>query len=145
MKLTYTPEDGEPQVWSFSADKLMTTEAEAVEKVTGMSYDEFGTALVRGRATAKRAVVWVLRKRSEPTLRYSAVDFPMGALAVELDVDELLAIRRAAVDGLPGVSDEDVATALVDIDRRIIAQGGDPGQATPGNGLVPSGSGAAGS
>ena len=96
MIITYTPDDGEKQVWSFSPERLLTTEAEAIEKVTGQSYADFAEALLNGGITARRAVVWVMRKRcGEPELRFRDVDFPVGAFRLDLDPEEKALIRNA--------------------------------------------------
>lgn len=102
LKVHYTPDDAEPQVWDFDVGRLMVVELEAIEKVTGLSYIEFAEGLDKARGAAYRALVWVMRKsHGEPDLRYSAVDFPIGALRFERidDVDQELAQLTDTEDG----------------------------------------------
>lgn len=80
MKLVYTPEEGDKQTWDFDIRKLMVTELEDIEKVTDLSYLQFAQALENSSTTAFRALVWVMLKRTNADLRYSAVDFQIGAL-----------------------------------------------------------------
>lgn len=114
MILTYAPDDGDKQEWRFRGDRLMTTEAEAIEKVTAFTYADFGRKLLEGNPTARRAVVWVLRKRTEPTLRFGDVDFPMGALTLDFEDEEKEAMRQAISDDR-SLSEEDKMEALAEI------------------------------
>jgi hypothetical protein len=89
MKIFYAPDDGDPQAWDFDPARMLTSEAEAIETVTEMTYLEFGEALSKGSMKAFRALVWIMRKRHEDaTLRYRDVDFPIGALTFENDEPE---------------------------------------------------------
>jgi len=86
MKIFYTPDDGDAQAWDFDPMRILTTEAEAIETVTGLTYIQFGEALGNGSMKAFRALVWIMRKRHEdPMLKYRDVDFPIGALTFEND------------------------------------------------------------
>ena len=112
MIVTYTPDEGEPRVWPFKPDRLLTTEAEAVERVTGQTYREFGEALFAGSVTAYRALVWVLRKRNGvPDLRFKDVVFPIGALSIDLDDGEKVDTRKA-IEASADMSEDDKAEAL---------------------------------
>jgi hypothetical protein len=96
--VVYTPDEGEPQRWPFKPGRVMATEAEAIEKVTGYSFQEWGDAMEKGSATALRALVWILRKRHEdPTVRYRDVDFPLGAVEIEMEDDDP---KPPAADGV---------------------------------------------
>lgn len=101
MKITYSPDGIEPVTWDFQPDRLLMSEAAAIEKVTGLGFTEWLTSLGTLSGDSMRALVWVLSKRTDPTLRFSAVDFPVGALAMEPDDDELAEADRADQDG-PG-------------------------------------------
>lgn len=114
MIVIYSPDEGEQQRWLFSPRTLMAVEAEAIERVTGLTFMEFGQALVRGSMAALRALVWVLLKRQEPTLKFADVDFPIGAVTTELDDDERAkAAERIRAD--PDLDDEDKAAALTSL------------------------------
>lgn len=86
MKIFYAPDEGDAQAWDFDPLRMLTTEAEAIETVTGLTYIQFGEALENGSMKAFRALVWTLRKRhGEAELHYRDVDFPIGALTFEND------------------------------------------------------------
>ena len=91
---------------SFKPNKIMSTEAEAIEGVTQMTFVQWGQALLNGNALCGRALVWVLLKRQNPNLRFKHVDFPIDELSVELD-DEEKAKIRAELRTNDDLSDED--------------------------------------
>ena len=145
MIVTFHREGLEDLVWdNFKPGRLMTPEAEAIEKVTGMSFARWGAALMEGYASAGRALVWVLRKRDEPTLRYSDVVFPVGDLELDFDADEKRRMR-AELAKQTGLTDEERAQVLA----AIGAEEDDDEPSTvdpedgPGNGQEASGSAAA--
>jgi hypothetical protein len=137
--ITFRAEGAEDLVWpGFKPDRLMTTEAEAIEKVTGLAFAAWGAALMKGSASAGRALVWVLRKRTDPTLRYRDVDFPIGDLSIGFDEDELAAIRTE-VETNRDLTDEQRAEALAALGEP--ADDEDPGG--PGNDPGPPATGSA--
>jgi len=115
MIVTFTPDEGAPTVWPFKPDRLLTTEAEAVERVTGLTYSEFGQAIFKGSTTAYRALVWVLRKRNgEPDIRFKDVDFYIGQLEIDLD-DEEKAATRKSVEANAELTDDERNEALASL------------------------------
>lgn len=68
--------------------RLTFAEGRAVEKVTGLSFVDFGKALGGGSVTALQALIWVAFKRSEPTLKFSDLDdWNMSALTTEAETE----------------------------------------------------------
>jgi hypothetical protein len=91
VKLIWSPDDGssEPGAWEFSPNKLLVSEIEAIEKVTGQTFTEWAESMDRGSVGGLRALVWILRKRyQDPTLKYRDVDFPVGWVDMEPDPDD---------------------------------------------------------
>lgn len=80
MRLTI---DGE--VYDFDPGKLTNVEGMAIETVTGLMFSEWAEALQKGSMTAQTALVWVVKKRQNPTLRFSEVEFSMDSIEVEQD------------------------------------------------------------
>jgi hypothetical protein len=97
---------GEHEWNEFKPNKMMSTEAEAIEGVTQMTFVQWGQALLNGNALCGRALVWVLLKRQNTNLRFKHVDFPIDELSVELD-DEEKAKIRAELRTNDDLSDED--------------------------------------
>lgn len=124
MLLTYAPEGAEPQTWVFAADRLMTSEAEAIEKVTGSTYEEFGKQLVKNSQTARRALLWVMLKRQTPTLRHAQVDPPVGSITLEYEAHELRAFREILA-ARTDISNAERDEVLSDMDALIEEAGGE--------------------
>lgn len=58
--------------------QLTNLEIIAITKTTGLKLKPFGEALDEMDMEALTAFVWVVRKRTEPDLRYSDVTFTLG-------------------------------------------------------------------
>ncbi|MCX4576524.1 hypothetical protein OHB41_25795 [Streptomyces sp. NBC_01571] len=74
MIVSYRQEDG--TVEEVSTDDLSAIESSVIESATGLDWDDVDTALRHQAPTAMRAVLWVFRKRQQPTLRFSEFDLP---------------------------------------------------------------------
>ena len=96
MFLVYKPEGADERRWTYEPEKLLSSEAEAIERKTGWTYEEFGIQLVKGSTIARRALLWVLLKRDDPTLRHEQIDIPVGVVRTDYNRTELQAIRDAA-------------------------------------------------
>lgn len=114
MHVVYAPEDGDKREWDFKGHRILTSEAEALEKATGINLVEFSSRLIAGNPTAKRGLLWLLLRREEPTTRYSNVDFPVGDLTVEMD-DEEKAGFRDTIMRAPGLTDEERRAAVAEL------------------------------
>ncbi len=132
MLLIYKPEGADERRWTFAPDKLLSSEAEAIEKVTEMTYQEFGQALVKGSMRARRALLWVMLKREDPPLRITQVDPPTGSIGVDYEQHELKAIRDALLEDRE-LSDSDRNQAIAAMDE-MIADGADEAPKAPASG-----------
>lgn len=95
MKITYTPEDGDEQVFHYNPNKLLSAEREALEKRTGRAFNQFAMGVLKGDALCRRALLHVLLKRQHPTLAFDDVDFCWDELTVEMTKGEItLAVER---------------------------------------------------
>ncbi|MFE4701466.1 hypothetical protein ACFRIC_30830 [Streptomyces sp. NPDC056738] len=74
MIVSYRHEDG--TVDEVSTDDLSAIESSVIESATGLDWDDVDTALRHQQPTAMRAVLWVFRKRQQPTLRFTDFDLP---------------------------------------------------------------------
>lgn len=68
--------------YQFTPEKIMNTEWIAIERVSGFSVAQFEDKVAEGSMLALTALVWVLRKRKEPTLRFEQVEFEGGSVDV---------------------------------------------------------------
>lgn len=113
MIVTFKPDDSPGRVYDYKADKLMFPEAEELERLTGMPYEgEFQQAILQGSARARRALAFVFEKRVHPTLAWKTFgDFPVSAVKVEFDLDEL-AEFRTQFETDPALTDTEREQAL---------------------------------
>ncbi|MFI2084316.1 hypothetical protein ACH43Y_28655 [Streptomyces rubiginosohelvolus] len=113
MIVVYTPAGGEPE--QYDAKTLLTSEASIVARTVDMKWPEIKAGLVDEDLDAMRGVVWVLKKRAEPTLRFGEFDPGVDEMVTRYDKDEAEAWFDAAFH-LVGVDPETtakrVATAL---------------------------------
>jgi hypothetical protein len=106
MLFVYKPEGIDPLKWEFDADKLLSPEAEAIEKHTGMTYGEWKRAVVDESVRALHGLLYVMLKRKNATLKWDEVEFSMSEVDFELDDDEAaeavtnLEARAVVGDGL---------------------------------------------
>lgn len=71
--------------------RLTNVEAIAIERVTGLDLGDFAERQQHGSVLASTALVWVLCKRQEPTLRFDDVTFDLEAF-----LDDVTAAAEAA-------------------------------------------------
>lgn len=74
--------DGES--YDYDDERLMNTEAKAIQGWTGMRLKAWSEACDEGDADALTALVWLVRKRSGryPDLRFADVEFNMASFEV---------------------------------------------------------------
>lgn len=76
---------GDDSIEDFEAfqDELSFTDGEKIEAATGVFFDQWIDMIDQGSATARRALVWLVKRQKTPTLLISAVNVPMRALKIE--------------------------------------------------------------
>jgi hypothetical protein len=90
LRLVYTPDGGISQQFEFDADNPLSLEAEALEGAGGEVWADYADWLLRvgsGNIRARRALLWVGLRRTQPELRFSDVVFHLNEFAIE-DADE---------------------------------------------------------
>lgn len=115
MRFVYKPEGSEPQSWEINLGRFKVGECEAIEARTGMAFgSEFKEALLSANATARRALLWTLQRRTHHTIRYQDIDFYDDEVLLEFDRDELTEMLNAMEQAPPGLNeDKRQATMLV--------------------------------
>ena len=91
------------QSWEFELGRMLNVEIMAIERQTGMTAAEFEDALAKGSMTAHTALLWAIRKRTEPELRFDDVIFNSGDLSIA-------PIEDAAAEGKGEASSPDSAS-----------------------------------
>lgn len=119
MFVTFSPSDGDPQMWEFDPRKVRASAAEMVERRYGKPWDVFVQELIQGSMVARRVLLWHLIRQTHHTLRFEDTpDFYSGELTVEFARDELTAMRQQ-LEISRAISDEDRALALAALDDEI--------------------------
>lgn len=99
MYLRYQPEgSSEPTIYKYDPKKMMSAEREALEKKTGLTYEQFHTKLVEGSSVCRRALLWVMIKRTAAGTRYEDVDFAWGECELGLYKHEIEDMTKAVED-----------------------------------------------
>lgn len=133
MYVIYKPSDGDEQVWEYDPNKLMCAEREVIEKRTGMRFADWTEEVVQGGSLARRALLYVMLKRTHPTIKWDDVDFAWDQLDVEFSREEFLEIRQAILDD-DTVSTDEKTQALAGLDEQLkTARSGKEGTVPPAN------------
>lgn len=129
MQFVYKPEGVEPDAWKrweFDANKLMSPEAEAIERHTGMTFGEWKNAVVNESVRALHGLLFVMLKRENATLKWDEVQFSMSEVDFELDDEEaaevIAALEAAASDGPLGAAER----VTLDLLRAQVAEAAAP-------------------
>ncbi|MFJ3663161.1 hypothetical protein ACIPPM_22150 [Streptomyces sp. NPDC090119] len=119
MIVVYTPEGEEPQ--HYDATKLRTSEAVIVQRTVDKTWQEILKGLESDDLDAMRGIVWVLRKRSEPSLRWADCDPGVTELTTRMSNKEVEQVIRDAFD-LSKAGDEVTPDMVADILRARVDQ-----------------------
>lgn len=95
MRVIYAPEGGERRTWNYEPQRMLSSEVEAIERVTGWTWQEFGEKFMAGSVMAQHALLWALMRRDNRRLKYSDVTFAMDEFQIDFDDDEISAMREA--------------------------------------------------
>ena len=97
MQFVFAPEGAEPKKWDFAPERMLNSEAEVIERKTGMRFAAWREAVLDGSMLAIHGLLYVLLKRENPTLLWDQVVFTSSDCAWELE-DAELARRRAELE-----------------------------------------------
>ncbi|WIM97842.1 hypothetical protein ACTOB_001396 [Actinoplanes oblitus] len=127
MKVTYTPGEGDVQIWDFDPDQVPQSQAEMIERRYGSGpgqWDAWVDDCRRGGARARKILLWHLLRQTHHTLRFEDVpDFRMGQVKVEHSLEELLTIRDRVLKSNLTTDEKDGVLAALDLE--ITEQMGD--------------------
>ncbi|MEU1122127.1 hypothetical protein ABZ371_00705 [Streptomyces sp. NPDC005899] len=116
MIIVYTPAGGEPE--EYDARTLLASEASIVARTVDMKWPAVKEGLTEEDLDAMRAVVWVLRKRHAPTLRFGDFDPGVDEMVTRYDKTEVEAWVDGAF-GLLGVDPELTVDAVTQALREV--------------------------
>lgn len=113
MIIVYTPADGEPE--HYDVRSLKVSEVSIVSRTIDQKWPVIREGLAEDDLDAMRGIVWVIKKRTNPSLRFGEFDPGVDEMVTRLDKTEVEAYVRecvaiAAQD--PDVTSEQIAHAL---------------------------------
>ena len=126
MLIVYTPADG-AETERFDVRSVRTSEASIVSRTVDMTWKQVKERLADDDPDAMRGVAWVIKKRSQPALRYGDFDPMLSELATRLDKQEIEEWVEAAIAAAPdaGLAPDEIEQAL----SFIVEQADDPDHA----------------
>ena len=118
-RLTYTPEGADPKVWDFAFGRLLSPERIAIEKKTGLGWQEVQRGFFDNRGSVIHALLYVLLKRDIPTLRPDELQFCDDEIGLDLTDTE----AAEALEALKakGSLTDDESDAFAELEARLAA------------------------
>ncbi|MGV2914498.1 hypothetical protein [Streptomyces alfalfae] len=116
MIIVYTPAGGEPE--HYDASTLRVSEVSIVQRTIDQRWAEIKAGLGTEDLDAMRGIIWVIKKRSQPSLRFSEFDPGITEMVTRMDNDETRAWidnARAIMASDPEVSMETVAASMEEL------------------------------
>ncbi|MFI7137191.1 hypothetical protein ACIBQ5_05310 [Streptomyces massasporeus] len=98
MIVVYTPEGGEPE--HYDASSLKVSEAAIVQRTVDMKWQEILAGLEQDDLDAMRGIVWVIKKRSQPALRFGEFDPGVTEMTSRMDNKEIQRWLDATLDAI---------------------------------------------
>jgi len=93
--IVYEPEGSEPQSFDAGRGQLRASEIQIIERTADARWADIKEGVRSGDIHALRVVVWAIRKRTEPALRFGDFDPFEGELRSRLDAREVKAYAEA--------------------------------------------------
>jgi hypothetical protein len=96
--VVYTPEGGEPE--QYDASSLRVSEAAIVQRTIDMKWQQVLSGLEEDDLDAMRGIVWVIKKRTQPALRFGEFDPGVTELTSRMDNKEIQRWLDATLDAV---------------------------------------------
>ncbi|MEU9861333.1 hypothetical protein AB0D99_10675 [Streptomyces sp. NPDC047971] len=87
MIIVYTPSGDEPE--HYDARSLKVSEASIVARTIDQTWQQVQAGLPEEDLDAMRAIVWVIKKRSQPSLRFGDFDPGVEEMVTRYDKEEI--------------------------------------------------------
>jgi hypothetical protein len=107
--VVYTPAGGEPE--HYDASTLKVSEASIVQRTVDMKWQEILNGLAEDDLDAMRGIVWVIKKRTTPSLRFGDFDPGVTEMTSRMTNDEVSAFIEPLF--AQGIANPDLTTEVV--------------------------------
>jgi hypothetical protein len=114
--IIYKPAGGERE--EYDASTLRVSEVSIVQRTIDMKWADIKAGLPDEDLDAMRGIVWVLKKRSQPSLRFSEFDPGVTEMVTRYDKSEIRILIENVMDTVardPEIDRERVAEALSEL------------------------------
>ncbi|MGW1609408.1 hypothetical protein ACWCQZ_08420 [Streptomyces sp. NPDC002285] len=109
MIIKYQPEGGDLE--EFDAGRLRASEIQIAERTADRPWVDIKLGMRDGEIGALRVVAWVIKRRSEPSLRFGDFDPFEGELRARLDAEEVRSYAKGMVERY-GANPDELAEAF---------------------------------
>ncbi|MDH6435613.1 hypothetical protein M2158_004090 [Streptomyces sp. SAI-144] len=109
MIVVYTPAGGEPE--HYDASTLKVSEASIVQRTVDMKWQEILQGLGEDDLDAMRGIVWVIKKRTTPSLRFGEFDPGVTEMTSRMTNDEVATFIEPLF--AQGVANPELTTEVV--------------------------------
>ncbi|MEV0441803.1 hypothetical protein AB0I84_05830, partial [Streptomyces spectabilis] len=113
MIIVYTPAGGEPE--QYDASTLRVSEVSIVQRTIDMKWADIKDGLAAEDLDAMRGIIWVIKKRSQPSLRFSEFDPGITEMVTRMSIEETreyITNALVIVEEDPQVSRDEILAAL---------------------------------
>ena len=121
MLVVYTPAEG--QVEELDVRSVRTNEASIASRTADMTWKQIKERLAEDDPEAMRIVAWIIKRRSQPSLRLQDFDPLVEELAVRLSRDE---VKEWATESFAAIDDGATPEQVLLVLRPIIDASVDP-------------------
>jgi hypothetical protein len=117
--VSYKPESGQNQTWTFNPRRVKVSQAERIETLAGATYDAWLNGVRMGNAKHRRVLLWVCQTIEHPMFRWDDTpDFYVDELTVEMERAEIADLLDQ-VGNLKGLSNEKRAEVTELLERQL--------------------------
>jgi hypothetical protein len=137
MFVTYAPEDGDRQEWTFNPGRVRASEGQALLREYGeKAWDLFVQAIRQNDLHARRVLLWHLTRRAHPLMKFADTpDFFADEMTVEFSSDELAELRDKVANSPAPPDQKAQALAVFEAEMEVAlkreAEGADLGGKAP--------------
>lgn len=85
MKMTVHVGD---QAYLFDEDEIENTDLMDIEDVTGLATVDWQDALTRGSGRAITALIWILQRKTDPSLAFRDVKFKLSEISMDIETED---------------------------------------------------------
>lgn len=132
MKVTFSPESGQVQEWTFDPKRIKVAKAEMIEKRAEETFQEWMQGVRVGKSRARRVLLWHCLSVDHPAYRWEDTpDFYVDELAVDFERHEIVEIRAAVQEARIPADKKQAALDVLDAQLETFPADANPKAESP--------------